>query len=286
MPQAKGSAEDPMRNAAVALFALFGNPVAHSLSPLMHNAAFQEMGIDASYSACLVEDLAEAIKTIKKLPLRGVSVTIPFKTAAMPYLDEVEASAQEIGAVNTILHDDTGRLKGYNTDWIGVVRDLEESLEIQRKTFAILGAGGTARAAVFGIRQRGGNPLIINRTPERGDKLARDFGVPFYPLAQIKGISADCLINTTPVGMSPDRERSPLAQEDIGRFPWVMDCIYNPLKTQLLKDAEEAGNTAINGLGMFIHQGAEQIRIWTGKEPPIELMRAVVLAKLKEDHGD
>jgi shikimate dehydrogenase len=275
-----------MKNPAPAIFALFGNPVAHSLSPLMHNAAFQKMGIDATYCACRVEDLEEAIEKIKKLPLRGVSVTIPFKTAVIPYLDEIDASAQEIGAVNTIWHDDTGRLKGYNTDWIGMVRNLEESLEIKKKSFAILGAGGTARAAVFGIRQRGGTPVIVNRTPERGEKLAKEFGVPFYPLAQVKGIKADCLINTTPIGMAPDRKKSPLPRDIIGRFRWVMDCIYNPLKTQLLKDAEEAECMAINGLGMFVHQGAEQIRIWTGKEPPVELMREVVLARLKEDHGD
>jgi shikimate 5-dehydrogenase len=143
-----------------------------------------------------------------------------------------------------------------------------------------------ARAALFGIRQRGGISLIINRTPERGAKLAKEFGVPFYPLSQITGIQADGLINTTPVGMTPDKKRSPLARKDIGRFRWVMDCIYNPLQTQLLKDAEEAGSTAINGLGMFVHQGAEQIRIWTGKEPPRELMREVVLARLKEADGD
>ncbi|MCJ7547813.1 MAG: shikimate dehydrogenase [Deltaproteobacteria bacterium] len=275
-----------MKTPAPAIFALFGNPVAHSLSPLMHNAAFQKMGIDASYCPLLVENLKDAMEGVRACNIRGVSVTIPFKTAVIPYLDEIDASAQEIGAVNTIWHDDTGRLQGYNTDWIGMVRGLEESLEIQQKTVAILGAGGTARAAVFGIRQRGGIPLIINRTPERGARLAKEFGVPFYPLSQVKGIKADCLINTTPIGMAPDRKKSPLPREIIGRFRWVMDCIYNPLKTQLLKDAEVAGCMAINGLGMFVHQGAEQIRIWTGKEPPVELMREVVLARLKEDHGD
>jgi shikimate dehydrogenase len=275
-----------MKNPVPAIFALFGNPVSHRLSPLMHNAAYKKMGIDASYCPCCVEDLEEAIERIKKLPLQGVSVTIPFKTAVMPFLDEVDGSSRQIGAVNTILHDDNGRLKGYNTDWIGIVRDLEESLEIKKKTFAILGAGGAARAAVFGIRQRGGIPVIVNRTPERGENLAQEFGLPFYPLSEIKGISADCLINATPVGMAPDQAKSPLPRESLSHFRWVMDCIYNPLKTRLLKDAEEAGCLAINGLAMFVHQGAEQIRIWTGKEPPVELMREVVLAKLKEDHGD
>ena len=275
-----------MKNAAPAIFALFGNPVSHSLSPLMHNAAFQKMGIEATYVPLLVEDLRDALQGVRACNIRGISVTIPFKTAVIPYLDEIDASSQEIGAINTISHDDTGRLKGYNTDWIGLVRGLEESFEIKKKTVAILGAGGTARAALFGIRQRGGMPVIVNRTPERGERLAKEFGVPFYPLSQIKGISADCLINTTPIGMAPDRKKSPLARDIIGRFRWVMDCIYNPLKTQLLKEAEEAGCMVINGLGMFVQQGAEQIRIWTGKEPPVALMREVVLARLKEDHGD
>jgi len=275
-----------MKNAAPAIFALVGNPVSHSLSPLMHNAAFQKMGIEATYCPLLVENLRDALQGVRACNIRGISVTIPFKTAVIPYLDEIDASAQEIGAVNTISHDDTGGLKGYNTDWIGLVRGLEESFEIKKKTVAILGAGGTARAAVFGIRQRGGTPMIINRTPERGERLAKEFGVPFYPLSQVKGIKADCLINTTPIGMAPDRKKSPLPRENIGRFPWVMDCIYNPLKTQLLKDAEEAGSIVINGLRMFVHQGAEQIRIWTGKEPPVELMREVVLAKLREANGD
>lgn len=275
-----------MKNAVLAIFALFGNPVSHSLSPLMHNAAYQKMGVAASYVPLLVENLKDAMQGVRACNIRGISITIPFKEAVIPYLDEVDPSSQAIGAVNTISHDDTGSLKGYNTDWIGMVRGLEEYLEIKKKTFAILGAGGTARAAAFGIRQRGGTPMIINRTPQRGERLAREFGVPFYPLAQIKGISADCLINTTPIGMAPNRKKSPLAREIVGKFPWVMDCIYNPVKTQLLKDAEAAGCMVINGLGMFVHQGAEQIRIWTGKEPPVELMREVVLAKLREANGD
>jgi shikimate dehydrogenase len=275
-----------MKKPPPAIFALFGNPVSHSLSPLMHNAAYKKMGIDARYCPFCVENLKDAMQGVRACNIRGISVTIPFKTAVMSYLDEVDGSSRQIGAVNTILHDDNGRLKGYNTDWIGIVRDLEEFLMIKKKTFAILGAGGTARAAVFGILQRGGIPLIINRTFARGAEVARKFGCPFYPLSKIGGISADCLINTTPVGMAPDREKSPIQRKILGNFKWAMDCIYNPLKTQLLKEAEEAGCAAINGLGMFVHQGAEQIRIWTGKEPPVELMRQVVLAKLKEDNGD
>ena len=269
-----------------AIYALFGNPVGHSLSPPMHNAVYKKMGINASYCSCCVEDLPEAITKIRERPLGGVSVTIPFKTAVIPYLDEIQDDARTIGAVNTILHHDTGRLRGYNTDWMGVVRGLEEYLEIRGKTFAILGAGGAARAAVFGILQKGGIPLIFNRTTTRGEELAQEFGCSFYPLSEIGAIRADCLINTTPVGMAPEKGLSPIAKEALTNFRWVMDCIYNPVKTQLLLDAEGAGCTPISGVGMFVHQGAEQIKIWTGKEPPREFMRQVVLEELGAQDGD
>ena len=272
-----------MTKPAAKIFALFGNPVGHSLSPLMHNAAYTEMEINASYVPVCVEHLEDAIERLRRGEMQGASVTIPFKTVVIPYLDEVEQHAQHIGAVNTIGHDDNGGLTGYNTDWIGLVRDLEESLEIRNKTFAILGAGGAARATVFGIQQRGGTPLVINRTPARGEALAREFGCQCYPLSEIGGIKGDCLINTTPVGMSPDKEKSPVEKKVLSNFKWVMDCIYNPLKTRLLQDAEEAGCTVFTGVGMFVHQGAEQIKLWTGMEPPREFMKQIVLEKLSED---
>jgi shikimate dehydrogenase len=275
-----------MKKPSKAIFALFGNPVGHSLSPLMHNAAYKEMKIDASYVPVCVEHLEDAIRRVRKGDMQGASITIPFKTAVMPYLNEVERSAEQIGAANTIWYDDNGGLTGYNTDWIGLIRDLEESLEIRKKTFAILGAGGAARAAVFGIQQRGGIPLVINRTPTRGEEMAREFGCPFHPLSEIGSIRADCLINTTPVGMIPEKEKSPIEKRVLTNFRWVMDCIYNPLKTRLLQDAEEAGCATLNGVGMFVHQGAEQIKIWTGMEPPRDLMKRIVLEKLREDEGN
>ncbi|MCK5552512.1 MAG: shikimate dehydrogenase [Deltaproteobacteria bacterium] len=268
------------------IFALFGNPVGHSLSPLMHNATLKRMKIDAHYVPFCVKHLEDAVRGIRGLDIRGVSITIPFKTTVMSYLDEVDESSLSIGAVNTILHDDQGRLKGYNTDWIGLIRDLKESLEIGGKTFAILGAGGAARAVVFGILREGGIPLIVNRTVEKGEEMARDFACPFYPLSDIGKVEADCLINTTPVGMAPDSEKSPVVREILGNFRWVVDIIYNPLRTKLLRDAEEAGCIALSGMGMFVHQGAEQIKIWMGIEPPRAFMKGVVLEKLKERDGD
>jgi shikimate dehydrogenase len=275
-----------MKKPSTAIYALFGNPVGHSLSPLMHNAAYKEMKIDASYVPVRVEHIEDAIQRMRKGEMQGASITIPFKTTVIPCLDEVESSAQRIGAVNTIRHDDNGMLTGYNTDWIGLVRDVEESLEICNKTFAILGAGGAARAAVFGIQQRGGTPLIINRTPTKGEAMAQEFGCPFYPLSEIGKIRADCLINTTPVGMAPEKGKSPIEKGILTNFRWVMDVIYNPVQTQLLKDADEAGCMTLNGVGMFVHQGAEQIKIWTGMEPPRDFMKQIVLEKLKADEGN
>lgn len=268
------------------IFALFGNPVGHSLSPLMHNVTFKRMNIDAHYVPFCVKDLEDAMRGIRGLDIRGVSITIPFKTAVMPYLDEIDESSLRIGAVNTILNDGNGRLKGYNTDWIGLICDLKESLEISGKTFAILGAGGAARAAVFGILREGGIPVILNRTIEKGEKMARDFSCEFYPLLEIVNLKADCLINTTPVGMAPDAEKSPVGRESLGNFTWVLDIIYNPLKTKLLMDAEEAGCMVLSGAGMFVHQGAEQIKIWKGLEPPRAFMKRVVLDELKERDGN
>jgi len=268
------------------IYAVFGNPVGHSLSPVMHNAAFKRMKIDAHYVPFCVKNVEDAVRGIRGLDIRGVSVTIPFKTSVMPYLDEVDESSLRIGAVNTILNDSNGRLKGFNTDWIGLNRDLEESLEIRGKTFAILGAGGAARAAVFGILKEGGIPVIFNRTTKTGEGVAHEFGCPFYSLSEIEKIKADCLINTTSVGMAPDIEKSPLMKESLINFRWVVDIIYNPLKTKLLREAQEAGCTVLDGVGMFVHQGAEQTKIWMDMEPPRALMRTVVLESLKEHDGN
>ncbi len=262
------------------MFALFGNPVGHSLSPVMHNAAFRSMRMDAVYFPFCVTNLEGAVRGIAELGFRGVSVTIPFKTAVMAHLDRVEESARAIGAVNTILND-SGSLVGFNTDWTGLVRSLGESMEIRGRTFAVIGAGGAARAALFGLREEGGVPVVVNRSAARGEGLAREFGCPFFPLEEIGKVEADCLINTTPVGMSPDVNGTPVGRSDVARFRWVMDIVYSPLETRLLREAREAGCRTISGLGMFVHQGGEQIRIWTGQEAPVALMRQVVLQKLE-----
>jgi shikimate dehydrogenase len=268
-----------------AQFALFGNPVAQSLSPLMHNAAFARMGIKAAYSAYRVKDAAEVIRKIREDGIRGASITIPFKETVMALLDEVDENARSIGAVNTIVNRNE-KLLGYNTDALGLARDLAEWIELRGTTFVVLGAGGAACAAVFALREAGGIPIVVNRTPQKARELADRFACRWEPLAAIGRLQADCLINTTPLGMFPDTDRTPLEEKFLMHFPQVMDMIYNPVKTRLLREAEAAGCAVRSGVGMFIHQGAEQIRLWTGVEPPRETMRQVVLERLGEHRGD
>jgi shikimate dehydrogenase/3-dehydroquinate dehydratase type I len=262
-------------------FVLLGNPVRHSLSPLMHNRALPAMGIDGHYSAFCVSDLGDAIAGIRGMNIRGASVTIPFKTAVMEYLDAIDGDAAALGAVNTIVND-RGCLAGYNTDWLGLVQALKDQMDIAGKSFAILGAGGTARAAAYGITKEGGRVVIVNRTADKGRALAARFDCPFYPLSAIGKIKADCLINATSVGMYPHVEQSPVLVSALAHYPVVADVIYNPLMTRLLRDAEAKGCKIISGLEMFVHQGAGQFKLWTGKEAPLALMRKTVHERLKK----
>ncbi len=262
-------------------FVLLGNPVGHSLSPLMHNQALQAMGIEGHYSACCVEDLRAAITGIRGLKMGGASVTIPFKTAVMEFLDDMDDDAAALGAVNTIVND-RGRLTGFNTDWLGLVQAVKDRMEIAGKTFAVLGAGGTARAAVYGLQKEGGRVFLLNRTLEKGQALAGRFGCLFYPLSKIDEIYADCLINTTSVGLYPENEKSPVPASLLNHFEVVADVIYNPLMTRLLRDAEAKGCKIISGLDMFVYQGAGQIQLWTGREAPVALLRETVRERLNQ----
>ena len=171
---------------------------------------------------------------------------------------------------------------GHNTDWIGFGRDLKEFLPIQGNTFGVLGAGGAARAVLFGILSEGGNPVVLNRTAAKGEALAKEFGCSFLPLSEIGALKADCIVNATSVGMAPQMATSPLEAKALGNFPHIVDIIYNPLETKLLKEARKAGCRTRSGLGMFVQQGAEQIRLWTGMEPPVESMKRAVREKLEE----
>jgi len=265
----------------VPAFVLLGNPVRQSLSPLMHNKALEAMRIEGHYSAFCVSHLASAMAGIRGMNIRGASVTIPFKTAVMEYLDVIDADAAALGAVNTIVND-RGRLTGYNTDWVGLLEALKSKTTLAGKTFVIIGAGGAARAAAYGLKKEGGRPIIVNRTEETGRALAARLDCAFYPLADVGKIKAWGLINTTPVGMVPQVHQSPVAARVLANYQVVMDVIYNPLKTKLLRDAEAKGCEIISGLEMFVHQGAGQLKLWTGKDAPLQLMKKTVRERLKK----
>lgn len=262
-------------------YVLLGNPVGQSLSPLMHNAALKKIGIAENYGAFCVQDLGRAMEGLRGMNIRGASVTIPFKVAVMEYLDDIDEDALEIGAVNTIVNNN-GRLTGYNTDWLGLILTLKKAMTVKNKTFVIVGAGGTARAAAYGIIKEGGFPVIVNRTLEKGKILSEKLNCPYYPLSEADRIKADCLINTTPVGMYPHGNASPVKAAALAGYKYVMDVIYNPLKTKLLNDAEKKRCHIFSGVDMIVNQGAEQLRLWTGKEPPRALMKKVILKRLTE----
>ena len=251
----------------------------------MHNAAYQAMGLPAKYLAFRVSNAEEALRRIRDMEICGASVTLPFKTAMMAHLDEVDEDSRVIGAVNTVRVRD-GRKAGANTDWIGFNRSLKQHLDMGGKTFAVMGSSGAARAAIFGIKKEGGNPLVLYRNPETGNALARDFDCPCRPLSDLGDIEAHCLINATPVGMAPDAASTLARKGDLARFEWVMDMVYNPLETVLLKEARAAGCGVITGLPMLVFQGAEQIRIWTGMEPPVEWMAKVAKEELLRRESD
>ena len=261
------------------LYAVIGNPIGHSLSPVMHNSALAHCGLDGCYLAFQVENIAAAVKGIRGLGIRGASVTIPHKIAVMQHLDEVDPGAAEIGAVNTILNKD-GILHGYNSDCSGAVMAIAEKTAIKGKTAAIIGAGGGARAIGFGLKQEGAMVTIINRTQTRGEKLAKDLGCRFIPLEEIKELPFHIVVNATPAGMTPDVNSMPLATKFLKPEMVVMDMVYNPLKTRFLEQARNIGCTLIDGVSMFVNQGAVQFELWTSQKAPVETMRKVVLDEL------
>ncbi len=257
-----------MINARTELYGVFGNPVRHSLSPIIHNGVFRRMDLNAVYLAFEIQNLAEAVNGIRGLGIRGVSVTIPFKTAVIPYLDQLEEVAGKIHAVNTISFEG-GRLIGYNTDWRGAIGALEEEIDLRNKKVLLLGAGGAARAIAFGLKERGCRVFIHNRSLSRGKDLAEAMGCTCPPAGAIQNLDPQVIVNATSVGMAPRERETPWPGEFLKKGTVVMDIVYQPLRTQFLREAEERGCRTIDGLEMLARQGAAQVEIWTGKRPDI-----------------
>lgn len=264
---------------------IIGDPVEHSMSPLMHNAAFRYLNLDYIYVPFKVssDELKSAIAGAKALNIIGLNVTIPHKTDAIKYMDSLDKSAELVGAVNTIKIEDN-HLKGYNTDGIGAVKAIEEFSTVKNKKIIILGAGGASKAVSFQILIDGAKELVIaNRTPENALELKNDLikklnaNVKCVDLEEeLKNelLDADILINTTPIGMYPNVDQEPLVKAEMMHENLIVnDLVYNPLKTGLLKEAEKTGAKTISGIKMLIYQGMESFRIWTDVNPPLEVFQ-------------
>ncbi len=258
-----------------ALYCIFGDPVSHSKSPLMHNYLFRRHKINAVYLAFRITDIASGISAMKALGISGASITIPFKETVMDFLDEVDKEAREIGAVNTVLNDG-GTLSGFNTDCYGAVAPLK-GVRIKGRRVGIVGAGGAARAVGFGIKKNGGRITIVNRSGATGETLAEALGADFLPLDRIADQTFDIIINTTPVGIAFDTDATPVPKHLLSREMVVMDIVYNPVETKLIKEAREMGCRTVDGLEMFVSQGAKQFEIWTGIRPSKEEIRSTVI---------
>ncbi|MFZ1397320.1 MAG: shikimate dehydrogenase [Candidatus Promineifilaceae bacterium] len=278
-------------NGRTQLIGLIGWPVSHSFSPAMHNTAAEALGLNWVYVPLPVapEAVATAVSGLAALGFRGVNVTVPHKQAVMPLLNELEPGARAIGAVNTIVVGENGRLTGHNTDWSGFLADLQANdVPVTNRDCLLLGAGGSARAVAYGLAQSGARVHILARRIAQAEQLVADLR-PYLPQATLASHSLDLLpeaaatvtapliINSTPLGMTPNEEGSPWPDRLL--FPpnaVLYDLVYNPRLTRLMQQAEAAGCQAINGLGMLVQQGAKAFFLWTGQQPDTAVMRRTI----------
>ena len=271
---------------------LIGDPLGQTMSPLMHNTAFEKIGADYLYVPFTVKkgDLGKAIDGMRALNLRGLNVTMPHKVAVIQFLDELDDLADKIGAVNTIVNND-GVLKGYNTDGGGFLQSLlERGIEPKGKSIVILGAGGASRAVSFILADRGASLVMLNRTLSKVEELADRLSKAFPGRAEALQLNeknlatalgkADILVNATSLGMAPNVDETPVSSSLLKPDLVVADAVYNPIKTRLLREAEEVGAKIVSGVNMVVWQGALAFEKWTGIKAPIEMMREVVIARL------
>jgi len=270
-----------MIDAETKLIALIGNPVGHSFGPLMHNAAFQSLGLNYAYLAFNVSNLKAAVEAMKSLGFAGYSVTLPHKEKIIKHLDRVDSLAAKIGAVNTVVNKD-GILLGHNTDAPAAITALKQKTSLAGKNVALLGAGGAARAIAFALQDEKAKTTIFNRTFVRAKRLAMAVGCEYAQIEKLRDFKADVIVNATSIGMHPNIAKSPVERNVLKPGMVVFDAVYNPMKTTLLKQAEARGCETVSGLEMFIEQGALQLKLWTGSEAPKELMRNTILEGLQK----
>lgn len=271
-----------MIDGSTQLCMVIGHPAKHSLSPVIHNAGYQAAGIDDKfvYVACDVEPerIEDFVRGIRAMGVRGVSCTMPHKEIIMPYLDVIDPVAKKVGAVNTVVQEN-GKLYGYNTDWLGVVTPLKSVTQLQDKKAFVLGAGGAARAMVYGLLSEGASVTVYNRTAEKAEALAREFGC--QATTDISAAKeADIICNATSVGMHPHEGQTPLSNEFMRPGHIIFDSIYAPYETKLLRDAETKGAQIIHGTEMLLGQAVAQFELYTGQSAPIDGMRTALMKEV------
>lgn len=262
------------------VYGVAGDPVTHSLSPQMLNTAFRRENVNAVFLRLHAKKVEDLVSCAKEIPIHGLSVTMPYKQSVVEFLDNSDVLTQQTGACNTVIRGSDGRFFGFNTDVAGILAPLEEQISLNGIKALVLGAGGAARAAVFGLKQRGADISILNRTPQSAQALAKQAGAKVIKRTDLAKIEFDVIINATSVGMGNNKV-SPLEEKELNT-KIIFDLVYNPYETKLLQMARAKNLIAISGVEMFVHQGARQFEIWTGKPAPIDEMRQEVFRQLGE----
>jgi shikimate dehydrogenase len=260
---------------------LIGDPVEHSLSPLIHNAAYKALGLNYAYIALRTSDVGQAIETIRTNGIRGASVTTPYKVSALKHLDHIDFQVQKIGAVNTIVNDN-GQLVGYNTDGAGAIKALGEVTKVGGKKVVLVGSGGAALAIAAALKEKKVNLIILNRTEAKARELAKKVGAEDYgSLDKISLVAqADILINATTVGMSPNVGETIVPKEFLHSRLTVFDIVYNPKETRLVREARAKGCTIVYGYKMLLYQAAQQFKLFTNRHAPLRMMESVLVKAL------
>jgi 3-dehydroquinate dehydratase/shikimate dehydrogenase len=269
-------------DASTKVYGVAGNPVRHSLSPLMHNIAFRRETVNGVFLPLQTTRINDLLTLAREVPLQGLAITMPFKTEILKHLARTDVLSQKIGACNTVVRAQDGNLYGFNTDVAAVIRPLERRLPLRGAKILVLGAGGAGRAAVFGLVEKGAEVFVWNRTAETAKKLARQAKAKTIRREQIAKSNFDVIINTTPVGMRGVKPASLLEPKELNTR-LVFDLVYNPIDTPLIRMAREKGLPVVTGVEMFVHQGARQFEIWTGKPAPEEEMLRVVVHALRQE---
>jgi 3-dehydroquinate dehydratase/shikimate dehydrogenase len=260
------------------LLGVLGSPVGHSLSPSVHNAALRALDLDYCYLPFEATTVAEFLPVLSEMRLKGLSVTLPHKVTMLPHLDRLDETSRRVGAVNTVVKV-WNRLEGFNTDVAAAIAPLNRRMTLRGARVAVMGAGGAARALVYGLTSEQAQVTIFNRTAGRARALARETGARHLPWDRLRRFACDLLVNATSVGLAPDSERSPVPISWIDS-PRVYDIIYNPPETRLLREARARGLEVVGGLEMFVEQAKAQFLLFTGKEAPIEVMHEAALRGL------